>query len=59
MCQLNTVFCRYCWNREPEKFAHTRFFIDRFHEDNHDACSKAHLLSSYPDMAPLNSQAAE
>ena len=51
--------CRYCLNREPVRFALTRFFIDRFHDTNHKACSKAHFLAHYSDMDGLNSQCAE
>ena len=51
--------CRYCLNRDPERFALTHFFIDRFHENNHNACSKAHFLSGSADMSFLNSQTAE
>lgn len=54
-CQL----MEYCLNRDPEFFAFTRFFIDRFHESNHTSCSPAHFLRHYAQLGWLNSQVNE
>jgi hypothetical protein len=50
---------RYCLNRDAEKFACVRFFIDRLHDKNHKTCSKAHFIAFYKDLERLNSQVVE
>lgn len=53
----------YCFIREPEFFANTKFLIDHFHSSNHTKCDNAWFLSTYaatnPSLTNLNSSAAE
>ena len=49
----------YCFNREPELFKSTFFFVDRFHMAGHVNCSKSFDLRAYKHLKGLYSQAAE
>ena len=38
----------YCLKREPEFFAHTYFFVDRFHWKGHKGCCECYNIDAWP-----------
>jgi hypothetical protein len=57
-CKLHV----YCLKREPALFSHCRFFVDRFHWNNHSACSIGYDMQRYssdPTLVSVNSQVTE
>ena len=58
-CHLHT----YCLKREPVRFQHTQFRVDRFHfNKNHTSCSLGYSLDTYsadPIIASMNSSVCE
>eukprot|EP00736_Rhodelphis_marinus_P013988 Rmarinus@m.18561 len=52
-------FESYCLNREPERFKHTRFFIDDFHIRNHKRCSPAYEVKQHAEYGDYATSFAE
>lgn len=49
----------YCLNRAPAFFKDTLFLVDKFHWNNHTACSYGYCMELYDRWRMLNSQIAE
>jgi hypothetical protein len=49
----------YALNRCPPHFKDTKFFVDRFHWDNHTACSEGYNIGLYPQFSSVNTEVVE
>ena len=53
------AFHEYCLNRLPDWFKDTLCFVDKFHWNNHEACSVGYNVSECCAYAHLNTEIAE